>query len=198
MTGSKEIPRRGGPKPVQAILRAALRVLTDQDYAGMSVEKVASVAGVEKTTIYRRYASKEELAAAVVGAIRDDLGPPPDTGNAHADFVEMLVQTQVGLERGLGFAMMGALLVEERRNPEFFELFREPIMRPRRDDAVMILQRGVDRGQIRPGVALEIAVHAIVGSVLARHILALISQEKPSKRPSTPSGRAWQPATMKK
>ena len=68
--------------------------------------RIASVAGVGKTTIYRRYASNEDLAAAAVGAVRDDLGPPPDTGNARADIVEMLVQTQVGMERGPGLAMM--------------------------------------------------------------------------------------------
>ncbi len=179
MTRSQETPRREDPKPGRprdpevdrAILQATLHVLTDQGYAGMSVERVASEAGVGKTTIYRRYHSKEELAAAAVGSLRDDWGPPPDTGNARADIVEMLVQNQAALERGPGFPMIGALLVEERHNPELFELFRERIMRPRRDDAIMVLRRGVERGEIRADVDLEIAVHAMVGAMLARHIL---------------------------
>ena len=82
MTGSKETSRQEDRKPGRprdpsadrAILQAALKLLTDQGYAGMSVERVASEAGVGKTTIYRRYASKEELAAAAVGALRDHLG----------------------------------------------------------------------------------------------------------------------------
>ena len=179
MTGSKEISMQRDPKPGRprdpsadrAILQAALKLLTDQGYAGMSVERVASEAGVGKTTIYRRYASKEELAAAAVGALRDEWGPPSNTGNTRTDIIEMIVQNQAAFKRGPGFAMIGALLVEERRNPELFELFRERIIRPRRDQAVMILQRGVDRGEIRADVDLEVALHALVGALYTRHIL---------------------------
>ena len=158
------------PKADRAILQATLKLLTDQGYAGMSVEGVASEAGVGKTTIYRRYASKEELVVAAIGALRDDLGPLPNTGNTRTDIVEMIVQNQVALEHGPGFAMIGALLVEERRNPELFELFRERIIRPRRDEAVMVLQCGVDRGEIRADVDLEVAVQAMVGTGFIRHI----------------------------
>ena len=179
MIGSKEISRREDRKPGRprdpsadrAILQATLKLLTNQGYAGMSVEQVASEAGVGKTTIYRRYASKEELAAAALGALRDDLGPPPNTGNTRTDIAEMMVQTQVAFERDPGFAMIGALLVEEHRNPELLELFRERIIRPRTDDAVMVLQRGVDNGEIRADVDLEGVVHALVGSMFTRHIL---------------------------
>ncbi len=126
-------PTPGRPRDPEAdrvIVRATLKLLMEEGYAGMSIERVASEAGVGKTTIYRRYSSKEELAAAV-GTLKDDLGPPPDTGDARADMVEMLAQNQAALERGPGFAMIGALLVEERRNPKLFELFRERIIRPR-------------------------------------------------------------------
>jgi AcrR family transcriptional regulator len=186
MTGPKEVSRQEDRKPGRprdpsadrAILQATLKLLTDQGYAGMSVERVASEAGVGKTTIYRRYASKEELAAAAVGALRDEMGPPPDTGNTRTDIIEVIVQTQVALERGPGFAMIGALLVEERRNPRLFELFRERIMRPRRDDLIMVLRRGVDRGDLRADVDLEVVVHALVGSIFARRILGTPESRK--------------------
>ena len=172
MTIERKGPGRPrNPEADRAILQATLKLLTDQGYAGMSVERVASEAGVGKTTIYRRYASKEELATAAVGALRDDLGPPVNTGNTRTDIVEMIVQSQVAFEHGPVFAMIGALLVEERRNPQLFELFRERILRPRRDEAVMVLQRGVGRGEIRADADLEVAVHALVGAMFARHIL---------------------------
>ena len=186
MATSKETSRPRDPKPGRprdpeadrAILQATLKLLTDQGYAGMSVEGVASEAGVGKTTIYRRYASKEELVVAALGVLKDDLGPPPDTGSGRTDIVEMIVQTQVTVERGQGFAMLGALLVEERRNPELLELFRERIMRPRRDDVIMVLRRGVDRGEIRADIDLEVAVHAMVGAVFMRHILGVPESRK--------------------
>lgn len=137
----------------------------------MSVERVANIAGVGKTTIYRRYESKEELAAAAMRSLTDNLGPPPDTGSARDDIVEMLVQNQTAMVQGPGMSVMGALLVEERRNPELLELFRARIMRPRRNEAVKILQRGVERGEIRPETDLEATVYAMVGATIARHIL---------------------------
>ena len=172
---STEMPkqRRGRPRDPevdQAILQTTLKLLTEYGYAGLSVERVAAEAGVGKTTIYRRYATKEELVAAAVGALKDELGPPPDTGDTLNDIVEMLVRSLEMLERGPGFAMIGALLVEERRNPGLIELFRQRIIRPRRDDVIMVLQRGVERGEIRADADLAVATNAILGAILANHI----------------------------
>lgn len=144
----------------------------------MSVEGVASEAGVGKTTIYRRYASKEELVAAALGALRGDLGPLPDTGDTRSDIVEMILQMRQAVQRGPGFGMIGALLVEERRSPELFELLRERLLRPRRDEAIMVLQRGVDRGEVRADVDLEVAVQAMVGAVYMRHMFGVPESRK--------------------
>ena len=173
--------RRGRPRDPeadQAILQTTLKLLTEHGYAGLSVERVASEAGVGKTTIYRRYNTKDKLVAAAVGALKDELGPPPDTGDTRADIVEMFVRSlgtrSIGmLERGPGFAMIGALLVEERRNPQLIELLRQRIMRPRRDDVITLLKRGIERGDIRADADLAVAAHAILGSILASHILGV-------------------------
>ena len=165
--------RRGRPRDPeadQAILQTTLKLLTEHGYAGLSVERVAAEAGVGKTTIYRRYTTKEELVTAAVGALKDELGPPPNTGDVRADIVEMIVRSHAILVRGPGFAMIGALLVEERRNPQLIESFRERIIRPRRDDVITLLKRGVERGQVRADADLAVAAHAILGAILANHI----------------------------
>ena len=54
-------PTLGRPRDPEAdhlIVRATLKLLMEEGYAGMSIERVASEAGVEKTTICRRYSSK--------------------------------------------------------------------------------------------------------------------------------------------
>ena len=89
----KQPGRPRDPEADQAILQTTLKLLTENGYAGLSVERVASEAGVGKTTIYRRYTTKDELVAAAVGALKDDLGPPPDTGDVRADIVEMFVRS---------------------------------------------------------------------------------------------------------
>lgn len=173
---AQENSKAGRPRDPQvdrSIMQATLRVLTDRGYAGMSIERVAAEAGVGKTAIYRRFSSKAELTAAALGSLQGTWGPLPDTGSARDDIVEMLVQYQAAFARGPAFSMLGALLVEERHNPELFELFRERLMRPRKNDAMKLLQRGVSRGEIRADADLESAIHAMVGSILARHVLGV-------------------------
>lgn len=179
MTAAEDVSRREGARPGRprdpdidrSILRATLGLLQDRGYAGMSVEGVAAAAGVGKTAIYRRYPSKAELAAAAVRSLRDDVGLTPNTGSARTDIIEMLASFQPALERA-GFAMIGALLIEERRNPGLLETFRRRIFRPRRREAIKVLQRGVERGEIRADADLDVAVDALIGSVLANHVMA--------------------------
>ena len=107
-----DAPKSGRPRDPSAdrmILQSALEVLTDLGYAGMSVEKVAKKAGVGKTTIYRRFSSKEELAAAALESLKDEIGPLPDTGDTRNDLVEMMLQSQQVFERGPAFAMLGGV-----------------------------------------------------------------------------------------
>ena len=87
--------------------------------------------------------------------------------------------------------MMGVLLVEERRNPGLIELFRERIMRPRFDDAVMVLQRGMDRGELRAGVDLKVAVHAMIGSILAWHMLGVPQSREQIEETVDTIWRGW-------
>ncbi len=164
------------PQVDRAIVAATLKVLADQGYGGLSVEGVAAEAGVGKTTIYRRYASKEELVAAAARTIRDQSPPLPETGSIHSDLVGMMSPTLGFLERGL--ALMGALLVEESRHPRLLELFRERILGPRRDEVVGMLQRSLERGEIRPDINPEAVVHAIAGSMFARRLLGIQESEE--------------------
>ena len=86
-TEMEENPRPGRPRDPgvdRAIVRATLNALAEQGYRGMSVEGVAAAAGVGKTTIYRRYASKEEMVVAALSTIRHSMrtassgyGEPP-------------------------------------------------------------------------------------------------------------------------
>ena len=161
------------PEVDRAILQATLQALRDRGYAGMSVEGCASEAGVGKTSIYRRYRSKEELTVAAVKQVGDDSGPSPDTGDSLTDIVEMLLQHKAVQEHGPGYSLIGALLVEERHNPEFLQMFRERAILPHRQYAITILQRGVDRGDIRADVDLGVAIEAMIGAMLARHIMGI-------------------------
>ena len=175
MTGGTR-PTPGRPRSAaadKAILAATLRLLSEQGYAGMSIEGVAAAAGVGKTTIYRRYTDKIDLVAAAIASILSDSGSPPDSGDAKADLIEFLRLNLTVFRQGAVYSIVGSLLVEEERNPELFEIFRERAIFPRRRQLQEILERGIQRGQLRSGVHLDAAIEALVGALYARHISGL-------------------------
>ncbi len=157
----------------RAILAAALRLLAEQGYAGMSIEAVAKEAGVGKSTIYRRYTDKPHLVAAALRSLVNERSPTPDTGNARLDLLELLNATIDIFESGGVFSMVGTLLVEERRSPELLDIFRASVISPRRRQFGEVLERGISRGEIHSRISIDATTEALVGAIYARYISGL-------------------------
>ena len=73
--GAEEAPARGPGRPRseeadQAILGATIMLLAEHGVYGLSIEAVAAEAGVGKTTIYRRWQTKEDLVVAALARMR--------------------------------------------------------------------------------------------------------------------------------
>jgi AcrR family transcriptional regulator len=160
------MPRPRDPAVDDAIEDAARALLAERGFARMSVEAVATEAGVGKPAVYRRYRDKAALVAAVVGAQL----PPLE--------VEDLGDTRAELWRAveLGFppdgpayvGLIGDLMAEQRRHPELIEAFRERVLLPRRAVGLALIERGQARGDVRADVPAEAALDLFAGPFLAR------------------------------
>ena len=86
-----DIARRGRPRNEQsttAILVATIELVSEVGLAGLTMDAVASRAGVSKATIYRRWSSKETLLLdAWMSCVRRP--EAPDTGIFHDDLTAM-------------------------------------------------------------------------------------------------------------
>lgn len=168
-------PPRGRPRSAeadQAIIRATLKLLGEQGYARMSIEAVAAEAGVGKTTIYRRYESKADLASAAVARMVDAENLP-DSGSTRDDLLELINRMQRKFREGNGMNMIGTLLVEEQHNPELLKLFRERVIGPRRSLLRIVMERGARRGEVRAGADFDSAIDALTGAYFARYLAGL-------------------------
>lgn len=158
----------------QAILGTTLRLLAEQGYDAMSMEGIATAAGVGKTTIYRRYPNKRELVVAAISSVAATPSEPPDSGDTRADLLRLLREMFALLrETGIGLSMLGTLLVKERDEPMLLELFRSRVILPRIALASTLLRRGIERGELRPDVVPEVVLPIVVGSTVARHLAGL-------------------------
>jgi hypothetical protein len=67
--------------------------------------------------------------------------------------------------------VLASLLVEDRREPGLLDAFRERLIGPRRALVVDMLQRGVERGELRPDIDPLIVTELVAGAVFAHHVV---------------------------
>jgi AcrR family transcriptional regulator len=165
-----ELRSRGAGRPLDenvdaAILNAAWRLLLEEGYSRMSIARIAETAGVGRPAIYRRYGDKSELVAAVIAdkALRV---PPVDTGNTRDDLIAHMEFAR----RRFTMSLAGTLIVEERNHPELLDQFREGMLGPRRDEIAAALERGKERGEVRPDLDSKLAAHALMGSFIFSYL----------------------------
>ncbi|MFL5823388.1 MAG: TetR/AcrR family transcriptional regulator [Solirubrobacteraceae bacterium] len=148
-----------------AILDAAWRLLLRDGYARMSIAQVAEEARVGRPAIYRRYKNKSELVAAVL-ADKQARNAPIDTGSTREDLITHLEFAR----RRFTIELAGTMIVEGRKHPELLDGFRRGMLKPRLGDIVAALERGKERGEVRPDLDSEVAVHALLGAFMYHRI----------------------------
>ena len=175
---SAELPAKLGRKRDHTrdpeILDAALDVLAEVGYDGMTVDMVAARAKAGKATVYRRWASKAELVIDAVACMKKiDLDPShlPDTGTLRGDLLAMIKPHSI--EDGeKKLQIMGGLVSMLSRAPELAEAANAAIVEPRAAVNRVFMQRAIDRGEISAGCDIE-AISLIAPSMAAYRVLIL-------------------------
>jgi AcrR family transcriptional regulator len=161
-------PAAGRPRSEEAhraILDATLELLQELGFSALTVEGVASRAGVGKATIYRRWPSKLPLVVEAFGQLPafEDV----DTGALDGDLKEMLTRYLRDFISTPLATVYPSLAAERAHNPELGQVL-DPVLRSRRRPLVAALQRAVARGEVAPGVDLDLAADLIVGPIAVR------------------------------
>src|SRR4051812_38008942 len=150
----------------QAIETATLALLGERGFAGMTMEAIAAAAGVGKPAIYRRYADKAALVAAVVAG-RLPVLEAPDLGDTRAELWQA-VEHGFPDDGAAYMALIGGLMAEHRRHPELIAAFRRNVLLPRREVGLELVARGQARGDIRADMAPETLIDLFAGPFLTR------------------------------
>ena len=165
--------RRGRPRSAvvhAAILEAARTLLTENGYAELSMDRVASHAGVGKQTLYRRWPSKAPLVAEAVMAAYRGAGAfdLPDTGDIAADLRAWLHGNASAFAAPENAALVRALAAAAADDPQDGEALYRQLTGPQHDAVKQRLQQGADAGQIRADADLEAVADAVIGTTLYR------------------------------
>lgn len=163
---------RGRPRSAeadQAIAEATMELLSEDGWAGLTMNGVAHRAGVSTATLYRRYSSKEDLVCAAMRA-RADVTETPDHGSLEADLRARLSKL-VEKIRGDGGRMTQGLIGEVVRNPRLADLFRNTLFAAGRDDLRRVLDRAVARGEIDEPEDVGLVDAVVVGPLFYRLLI---------------------------
>ncbi len=148
----------------QAIMTATLDLLSEVGPTGLSVEEVATRAGVGKTTIYRRFATKDDLMVAALATLNDALPTTLPDGSTRETLVGMVSgwwEHQTSSPTGQLFPRV---LAHAKNNPRMFCSFYDQVIEPRREVYRTIIRRGIARGELREDTDIELMTTLVISS----------------------------------
>jgi AcrR family transcriptional regulator len=173
---------RGRPRSAAAhaaILRAALELLQSEGFSALSVDAIAARAGVGKATIYRRWPNK---AAVVMDAFLAGTAPEmpfPDTGSAREDFRRQMRAVIRLFNTPAVRDPFVALIAESQHDPALAAALRERFVASRRAAARAVIERGIERGELRADLDRGLVLDALYGPLYYR---LLVSGERLTPR----------------
>ncbi|MPY61349.1 TetR/AcrR family transcriptional regulator [Streptomyces spongiae] len=133
-----------------AILEATRAALVELGWSRLTLGDVAMRAGVAKTTLYRRWAGKNELVVDAVAELFDEL-ELPDSGSLAADIEGVVLQFAAILDRPEAKSGLMAVVAEATRDEALRERVRASIV----DRQKRLVLEGRARAQARGELPVE-------------------------------------------
>lgn len=171
MTGDRSPGRPRSQSSREAILTAALDLVDEAGYAGLTIDGIANRAGVGKQTIYRWWPSKADVLLEAGAALADVRVPVQDRGSYRADLRAFLKASYRIVNQPQMAGLLRALMAEAQINPDFGDRFRSAFLERRREALAVITDRARGRGDLpqrpEPGTVADIIFGTIWYRVLA-------------------------------
>jgi AcrR family transcriptional regulator len=154
------------PSPARGVLEVTIAHLAEKGYAGLSVPDVAVEAGVHKTSVYRRFATKAALVEAALGRAMGHDVVPVDTGTLRGDMLQVARAALAFAGAPTGRAVVRTLLADG--DHEVRTLAATVLASQQQDAPRLVIARGIARGELPADVDAAMIFRAIAGTILHR------------------------------
>ncbi|WP_327660950.1 MULTISPECIES: TetR/AcrR family transcriptional regulator [unclassified Streptomyces] len=173
--------RRGPGRPRQehvtkAVLEAVVELVAEQGMGALTMDAVATRAGVSKPAMYRRWPTKQDL---IIAAAESRVGTltVPDMGDFRAELRAVLMERvrayrQPGVDRLLAGVISAAAEAGSGR-----EAFRAYVTRVT-SETRHLLERGIARGDVRADAPITDVTTLIASSLVFRLVAEQRTPEK--------------------
>ncbi|GGS30073.1 TetR/AcrR family transcriptional regulator [Streptomyces griseoviridis] len=166
------------PEREAELYGAVLDLLREVGYDALTMDAVAARTRSSKATLYRQWGGKAELVVKAIRHNKPGQVTDIDTGSLRGDLHALLtreddctMEQNSALLRGVAMAL--------HRNPDLRQALREQLIEPETAEFRRVLQRAVDRGEIRPDCpALDFLLHMMVGGFATT---VLLDEQPPTR-----------------
>ncbi|MDT7839414.1 TetR/AcrR family transcriptional regulator [Streptomyces justiciae] len=168
------------PEREAELYEAVLELLREVGYDALTMDAVAARTKSSKATLYRQWGGKAELVAKAVrhtkpgGAGLAEIDTGSLKGDLHALTLrsdDCTMEQNSALMRGLAMAIHG--------NPDLLAAFKEYLIAPEMAEFRTVVQRAIDRGEVRPdNPAIDYLMHMMIGGFAAR---SMIDEQPPTQ-----------------
>jgi len=153
----------------RVILSAALDVLAEVGYGGLTIEAVAARAGVGKSTVYRHWSGKLDLVEDAIGSMKQGYAFPT-AGTVRERLTELLQQIAKAMAGSTWSNCLPAIIDAAERDPEVMTIHRR-LASERRQLLVDLLAEGVTTGEVPAGADLRLLAECLVGPIILRRLM---------------------------
>ena len=167
----RDAGRARGAPIVEAVLNRTLEELAASGLEGLSVERIARSAKVNKTSVYRRWPTREALVAAALEGVLDGVAAQaPDTGSLEGDLLGLLEPVAALLGQPMGQAVLRAAMAESSAS-SVAALAARKLQDQARSPVRAMIAKAQARGEWRAGVNGRLVLGALVGAIIHRAML---------------------------
>ncbi|MEU5040391.1 TetR/AcrR family transcriptional regulator [Streptomyces griseorubiginosus] len=161
------------PEREAELYSAVLELLREVGYDTLTMDAVAARTRSSKATLYRQWGGKAELVVKAVrhskpgGLALDEI----DTGSLREDLHALVLRSD-DCQMEQNSALMRGLAMAIHGNPDLLQAFREHLIEPEMVEFDRIVQRAVDRGEVRAdNPAIGFMIHMMLGGFAARTMI---------------------------
>jgi AcrR family transcriptional regulator len=184
----------------RTVLAAAFDELVENGIADATIAGVAGRSGVHETTIYRRWSTKENLFVEAMLNRSAQAIPTPDTGSIRGDLLAVVRAVIDYLTSPTGRAVLHVVSL----NVDTYRDARQTFWAGRLDALCPVVERGIERGELRPDTDARLLLETLIGPLhgrlllsgepidehLAERLVDLVLDGACSESPSTAGDRA--------
>ncbi|MER7926150.1 MULTISPECIES: TetR/AcrR family transcriptional regulator [unclassified Streptomyces] len=166
------------PEREAELYAAVLDLLREVGYDALTMDAVAARTRSSKATLYRQWGGKAELVVRAMRHSKPGRVTDVDTGTLRGD-MHAMVTREDDCRMEQNSALMRGLAMATHNNPDLLRAFRELMVEPEMEEFRIVMQRAVDRGEVRADCpALQYVVHMMIGAFATR---TLIDDQPPTQ-----------------